>query len=62
MAKPNEKFNLNIKDIELIDSALFLLQTNADDDASKREIQNVRAKLHNQKHWYRPTKNIYVSG
>jgi hypothetical protein len=58
--KPNTRFNLNVKDIELIDRALFLAQANAD-DAGKREIQNVRAKLHHQKIWYRPKKN-YVSG
>ena len=60
MAKPNENFKLNVRDIELIESALFLLQTNAD-DKDKREIQNVRAKLYHQKVWYRPKKD-YVSG
>jgi hypothetical protein len=59
--KPNTKFNLSVKDIELIESALFLLQSNAD-DAGKREIQNVRAKLYHQKVWYRPKKETYVSG
>jgi len=58
--KPNTRFNLNVKDIELIDRALFLAQEKAD-DAGKREIQNVRAKLHHQKVWYRP-KKVYVSG
>ena len=60
MAKPNENFKLNTRDIELIESALFLLQTNTD-EAGKREIQNLRAKLHHQKVWYRPEK-YYVSG
>ena len=60
MAKPNENFKLNTRDIELIESALFLLQANAN-DAGKREIQNLRAKLHHQKVWYRPKKD-YVSG
>jgi hypothetical protein len=59
--KPNTKFNLNVKDIELIDRALFLAQENAD-DMGKREIQNVRAKLYHQKVWYRPKKETYVSG
>lgn len=61
MAKPNKNFNLNVRDIELIDSALFLLQSNATEDKDKREIQNVRAKLFHQKNWYRPNKD-YVSG
>ena len=60
MAKPNENFKLNVRDIELIESALFLLQSNAD-EKDKREIQELRAKLHHQKIWYRP-KNDYVSG
>jgi len=60
MAKPNENFKLNVRDLELIESALFLLQTNAD-DAGKCEIQNLRAKLYHQKVWYRPKKD-YVSG
>ena len=60
MAKPNENFKLNVRDIELIESALFLLQTNSD-DKDKREIQELRAKLHHQKVWYRP-QNDYVSG
>jgi hypothetical protein len=59
--KPNTKFNLDVKDIELIEQALFLLQINAD-EKGKRQIQNVRAKLYHQKVWYRPKKDTYVSG
>ena len=58
--KPKENFKLNVRDIELIEQALVLAQTNAD-DAGKREIQNLRAKLHHQKVWYRPQKD-YVGG
>lgn len=58
--KPNENFKLSVRDIELIEQALFLAQSNAD-DAGKREIQELRAKLHHQKVWYRPKKD-YVSG
>jgi len=60
MAKPNTKFNLNVKDLELVERALFLAQEKAD-DAGKREIQELRAKLHHQKVWYRPQKD-HVSG
>jgi len=60
MAKPNTKFNLNVKDLELVERALFLAQEKAD-DAGRREIQELRAKLHHQKVWYRPQKD-YVSG
>jgi len=58
--KPNTNFVLSVRDIELIEQSLFLLQTNTD-EAGKREIQNLRAKLHHQKIWYRPGKD-YVSG
>ena len=58
--KPNTNFVFSVRDIELIEQSLFLLQTNAD-EAGKREIQNLRAKLHHQKVWYRPGKD-YVSG
>ena len=58
--KPNTNFKLSVRDLELIESALFLAQSNAD-DAGKREIQELRAKLHHQKVWYRPKKD-YVSG
>ena len=58
--KPNTNFKLSVRDLELIEQALFLAQTTAD-DAGKREIQELRAKLHHQKVWYRPKKD-YVSG
>lgn len=58
--KPNTDFKLSVRDLELIEQALFSLQTTAD-DAGKREIQELRAKLHHQKVWYRP-KTDYVSG
>jgi hypothetical protein len=60
MTKPNTNFKLSVRDLELIEQALFLAQVNAD-DAGKREIQELRAKLHHQKVWYRPKKD-YVSG
>ena len=58
--KPNTDFKLSVRDLELIEQALFLAQTNAD-DAGKREIQELRAKLYHQKVWYRPKKD-YVGG
>ena len=58
--KPNTNFKLSVRDLELIEQALFLAQSNAD-EAGKREIQELRAKLHHQKVWYRPKKD-YVGG
>ena len=59
--KPNNKFELSVKDIEHIERALFLYQSTLESDADKKEIVKVLAKLHHQKVWYRP-KNDYVSG
>lgn len=59
--KPNTKFELSVQDVEHIESALHLLQSSLDDDAKKKEIIELKAKLFHQKNWYRPKEN-YVSG
>jgi len=59
--KPNLKFNLDVNDIEIIEQALFDAQLKSDNEG-KKEIQNLRAKLHHQKTWYRPKNAIYVGG
>lgn len=53
--KPNTKFDLSVRDIELIEQALL-------EQEPTREVQELLGKIHNQKNWYRPTKEIYVSG
>lgn len=60
MTKPNTKFNLSVKDIELIEKALIHIQSTYDEQG-KQEVQELRAKLYHQKVWYRPKKD-YVSG
>jgi hypothetical protein len=52
--KPNTKFELSVKDIEIIENALRAQPTS-------KEIQEVLAKLYHQKNWYRPKEN-YVGG
>lgn len=59
--KPNLKFELDVHDIEIIEQALFDAQLKSDNEG-KKEIQNLRAKLHHQKTWYRPKNAIYVGG
>jgi hypothetical protein len=59
--KPNTEFKLTVRDIELIESALFNAQTKAD-QKGKREIQQLLAKLYHQKNWYRPKNTTYVGG
>ena len=60
--KANTKFNFDVKDITMIESALFLLQTNFVDDSDKKEVINLLAKIHHQKVWYRPKNRVYTSG
>ena len=59
--KPNLKFELDVHDIEIIEQALFDAQLKSDNEG-KKEIQNLRAKLHHQNTWYRPKNALYVGG
>jgi len=59
--KPNTKFELSVKDVEHIECALQLYQASLENDADKKQIVNLLAKLYHQKVWYRPKEN-YVSG
>lgn len=52
--KPNTKFILSVKDLEIIENALRA-------QPASKEIQEVLAKLYHQKVWYRP-KEGYVGG
>lgn len=71
--KPNTQFELNIRDIEIIESALsakagrrgWRLMKGEDNDQLKDEIREIRdllGRLHEQKVWYRDNKGVYVSG
>ena len=53
--KPNTKFELSVKDIDIIENALCSAK-------QTREIQEVLGKLHNQKNFYQRRDQIYVSG
>jgi hypothetical protein len=70
--KPNLKFELSVKDIEIIETALrnkvgrraqSLMEV--DDPVDRRELEEIRdllGRLHQQKNWYRPKDGIYVGG
>lgn len=64
--KPNNNFELSIRDIEVIESALrakagrrglAIAQGAASDEtrAEMHEIQELLGRIHNQKNWYRPS-------
>jgi hypothetical protein len=61
MTKPNDKFKLSVQDVEHIEYALRQ-RLMIVGEQEKREIYALLGKLHNQKNFYRPTKEIYISG
>lgn len=71
MTKPNTQFKLSVKDLDIIETALYNKMsrrsqslTEVYDEVDKRELEEIRdllGRLHNQKQWYRP-KNNYVGG
>ena len=52
----NKNFQLDPKDIKLIEQALRAYS------GDRKEVEEVLAKIHHQKVWYRPKDDIYVSG
>ena len=70
--KPNKKFELTIRDNEIIEDALrakagrrglaiAMGETSERVKEEMHEIQELLGRLHNQKNWYRP-KDKFVSG
>lgn len=51
----NKNFELDIKDIALIETALRALPVT-------KEIYTLLGKIHNQKTWYRPKSKPYIGG
>jgi len=72
--KPNKFFELTVQDIDIIESALnakvsrrthAVIQGQGDREKLIQEANQIRdllGRLHNQKHWYRPKDDTYVSG
>lgn len=59
MPKYNTQFNLDLDDLELIETALQKAQ--ADNQTDPRRVHELLGRLHNQKVFYRPN-GSYVSG
>lgn len=70
MPRHNRNFQLTIADIDLIEEALRLakadlaMRPEPEDGAEDRlrRIQDLLGRLHNQKVFYRPQTDTYVSG
>ncbi|MEM7684525.1 MAG: hypothetical protein ACFB03_23160 [Paracoccaceae bacterium] len=63
MPKPNTKFELNVEDVDVIETALRgVLQTKEIADLDEQTVTELLGRLHNQKVFYRPQSGVYVGG
>ena len=73
MVKANKKFDLSVRDIEIIEQALRAKagrrglaiangETSPQLKEELRELQELLGRIHDQKVWFRPKNKIYVSG
>jgi len=66
MASPNRQIDLTVEDMELIETALRAQKADRTADNHRcgeaRRIHELLGRLHNQKVFYRPRKQPYVSG
>lgn len=71
--KPNKKFTLTVRDIEIIEQALRAKagrrglaiaqgETSEKLHEEMREIMELLGRIHEQKVWYRPKDDNYVGG
>ncbi len=71
--KPNTTFDLNVRDIEIIEHALrakagrrglSIAQGETSDKLKEEmdEILELLGRIHDQKVWYRPKNKTYISG
>jgi len=71
--KPNTTFDLNVRDIEIIEHALrakagrrglAIAQGETSDKLKEEmdEILELLGRIHDQKVWYRPKNKTYISG
>ncbi len=63
MANFNSTFELGLKDMDVIETALRAMQAQSDQTPfDAKSISTVLGNLHNQKTFYRPTDQVYVGG
>ena len=71
--KPNYNFELSVKDISIIETALKnkigrrsqrIIEGEDPEmlQQEMKEINDLLGRIHNQKSWYRPQQGVYVSG
>ena len=73
MVKANKNFKLSVRDVEIIEQALRAKagrrglaiangETSPQLKEELHELQELLGRIHDQKVWYRPNNDIYVSG
>jgi hypothetical protein len=62
LAKYNRTFDLSVEDMDLIESALRTAAREPEAGVCAREANDLLGRLHNQKVFYRPKSEGYVSG
>ena len=63
MAGYNRDFKLDLKDMDIIETALRAAESSAHSTSlDPKAIHEVLGKLHNQKRFFRPTNEVYISG
>lgn len=63
MTKYNKNIELSPSDMELIETALRVVESRPPSDTvNPAVVQDLLGRLHNQKVFYRPKKGIYISG
>lgn len=73
--KPNTKFSLTVRDVDIIEHCLrdrqrllgeYKLTASKEHldfaDQELTEITDLLARIHDKKIWYRPKKEVYISG
>lgn len=61
MPKFNTKFEIDLEDMDLIETALRNAQGTKEAEEARR-LSDLLGRLHNQKVFYRPTNGVYVGG
>lgn len=65
--KPNKNFELGVEDIEIIENALNnkiqnLSISDVDNTEEIKKITTLLGNIHNQKVWFKPKNQVYISG
>jgi len=58
----NKTFKLDLEDLDIIERSLFDMMNKCENEDQIKKLHNLLGRLHQQKVWYRPKKEVYVGG